>query len=173
VAAAIDKGAHMSRMPRIVSMISIIIGGLAIVLGIVVYVIVHNELSDEHITVSSDAPFLAGNNVTGPFSAYAEAMAINQHALNAGGGKTYAEIPSSDPSRQTVMTADFLQASLFTSVVAFGVAALVVALGIMFVLVGFSFRELDRRTTSPPAIDLREKKPEDAADDADAELSTT
>jgi hypothetical protein len=48
-----------------------------------------------------------------------------------------------------------------------------VALGIMFMLVGFTFRELDRRTTSPPAIDLREKEPTDTADETEAELSTT
>ena len=82
----------------------------------------------------------------GPFSAYAEALAINEHAKEAGGGLTYAQIDKDDPTRQTVMTADFLQASLYTSVVAFGVAALVVALGIMFILVGLAFRALDKRT---------------------------
>jgi hypothetical protein len=44
------------------------------------------------------------------------------------------------------MNGSFLQASLFTAVVAFGVAALVVALGVMFILVGLAFRQLDRRT---------------------------
>ena len=115
----------MSRLPRIVSAVSIVLGVLAFVLGIAVYVLVHNELADQKITVSDDAPFLAGDEVDGPFSGYAEAMAINDHALEAGGGLTYAELDQDDPTRETVMTADFLQASLFTSVVAFGVAALV------------------------------------------------
>jgi hypothetical protein len=136
----------MERMPRIMGTASIVIGALAIVLGIGVYLMVHFELADQKITVSEDAPFLAGDEVDGPFSAYAEAMAINEHALNAGDGRTYAEIPSDDPARQTVMTADFLQASLFTSVVAFGVAALVTALGVVMVLFGLTFGELDRRT---------------------------
>jgi hypothetical protein len=136
----------MSRMPRLVGTVSVIVGALAIVAGSVVYYVVHRELAAQHNTVSADAPFLAGDDVDGPFSAYAEAMAINQHALDAGGGKAYAEIAKDDPKRETVMTADFLQASLFTSVVAFGVAALVAALGIMFVLLGLGFRELDRRT---------------------------
>ena len=35
---------------------------------------------------------------------------------------THAELPQDGPNRATVMTASFLQASLFTSVVAFGVA---------------------------------------------------
>ena len=42
------------------------------------------------------------------------------------------------------MTASFLRASLFTSVVAFGVAALVVGLGIVFILLGWSVRRLGR-----------------------------
>ena len=142
----------MSRTPRLVASISIVVGALAIIAGITVYLLVYRTLSAQHITVSSDAPFLAGDEVDGPFSAYAEAMAINEHALDAGKGKTYAEIPKDDPARETVMDAAFLQTSLFTSVVAFGVAALVVALGAMFVLLGLAGRELDRRTAGgvPP-----------------------
>jgi hypothetical protein len=144
----------MSRTPRIIGTISIVVGALAVVIGIATYFLVHHELADQKITVSSDAPFLAGDEVDGPFSAYAEAMAINKHALEAGDGNTYAELAQDDPKRETVMTADFLQASLFTSVVAFGLAALVVALGVMFVLVGVALRELAGRgpsaRTAPP-----------------------
>ena len=43
------------------------------------------------------------------------------------------------------MTSSFLRASLFASVVAFGVAALVVALGVLFILVGVAILALDRR----------------------------
>jgi len=136
----------MARLPRIVCWISIVVGALAIVVGATVYVIVRNTLSDQHITVASDAPFAAGQEVKGPITAYAQAMALNDHALDAGGGKTYAELDQDDPRRTTVMTADFLQASLYTSVVAFGVAILIAVLGVMFVLVGLTFLELDRRT---------------------------
>src|SRR4051812_20640816 len=143
----------MSRMPRIVGTISIVVGIVAFVAGIVVYGVVRHELAAEKITVSSDAPFLAGKDVKGPFTAYAEARAISDHALKAGNGKTYAELPQDDPARQTVVTADFLQASLFTSVVAFGVAVLVSLLGVMFVLIGMSLRVLDRRTAIATASD--------------------
>jgi hypothetical protein len=151
----------MSRLPRIVATVSMVLGVVAFVLGIAVYVLVHNELADQKIKVSQDAPFLAGDEVDGPFSAYAEAMAINDHALEAGGGLTYAELPQDDPKRETVMTADFLQASLFTSVVAFGVAALVAALGVVLFLFGLVFRELDRRTA-----DLVARAPAPAPADA-------
>jgi hypothetical protein len=140
-------------MPRIVGTIAIVVGALAIVAGIVTWGVVRYQLSAQKITVSSDAPFLAGKDVKGPFTAFAQAAAINEHALKAGDGKTYAELPQDDPNRQTVMTADFLQASLYTSVVAFGVAALTIALGIMFILFGIAMRVLDKRTALATAAD--------------------
>ena len=43
------------------------------------------------------------------------------------------------------MTASFLQASLFTSVVAFGVAAMAVAVGVLFFLIGLGMRDVANR----------------------------
>src|SRR6185295_4635 len=108
-------------------------------------------LSDQHITVSEDAKNFAGNDVEGPFTAYSQAMAIKTHALTIGGGKTYSELPQDDPNRQTVLTASFLQTSLFTSVVAFGVAALVMGLGALFILVGLALLGVDKRLP-PPSV---------------------
>ena len=80
--------------------------------------------------------------MSGPLTAYAEAEVINKHALEATGGKTYAELDREDPERTTAMQASFLRASLFTSVVAFGVAALATVLGIVLVLIGWALRSL-------------------------------
>ena len=143
----------MSKLPRIVAIISIVVGGIFIVLGAVTYYVVHRELADEHITVSEDAKHNAGKDVEGPFTAYSQAMAIKTHALEAGGGKTYAELPQDDPARATVMTASFLRASLFTSVVSFGVAALVVALGVLFVLVGLALLGIVKRLDAGAPVD--------------------
>jgi len=104
----------MSRMPRIVSWVAIVVGAVAIVVGVLTYLEVRSQLSAQHITVSADAPHLGGKAVKGPLTAYEQAQAINQHALKAGNGKTYAELPQGDPARNTVMTAGFLQASLYT-----------------------------------------------------------
>jgi hypothetical protein len=147
----------MSRLPRIVGILAIVAGAVLLVAGVVTYYIVHRELSDEHIVVSDDAKHNAGEDVEGPFTAYSEAMVIKTHALEAGGGKTYAQLPQDDPRRETVMTASFLRASLFTSVVAFGVAALVAGLGVLFVLVGLALLGIVRRLdtlvvpSTPPA----------------------
>ena len=133
--------------PRIVGLIAMIAGAIFAVVGVVAYVAVQETLSDQKITVSDDADMFAGKPVNGPFTAYAQAMVIGKHAKDIGKGKTYAELPQDDPNRDTVMTASFLQASLFTSVVAFGVSVLAVVLGILLVLMGWALRRLDPRTT--------------------------
>lgn len=138
----------------IVGVISLMAGIILAVAGAVTYVAVSQQLAAENITVPDDAAFLAGDKVDGPFSAFSQADIINTHALQASEGKTYAELGALagkaeaagdeelaaqySEARGTVMTASFLRASLFTSVLAFGVAALVIGLGVMFALIGWA-----------------------------------
>ena len=124
----------------VIGIIVRVVGVIFAVAGVVTYFIVSDQLAAENITVSEDAARFAGQDVTGPFTAYAEAEVINKHALEATGGKTYAELDREDPARQTAMQASFLRASLFTSVVAFGVAAMATVLGIVMVLIGWALR---------------------------------
>jgi hypothetical protein len=144
----------MSKLPRVIAIIMIVAGGIMIPVGCVTYYLVHRELADEHIVVSDDAETLAGDDVDGPFSAYSEAMVIKEHASEIADGQTYAELDQDDPRREDVMNASFLRSSLFTSVVAFGVAALIVGLGILFILLGVALIALDRRLPAPaPTVD--------------------
>lgn len=141
----------MARSPgttKTLSLIIGIVGAVMVVAGCLTYYEVHVQLADEKITVSSDADFLAGKAVGGPFTAYAQAEVIKKHALEATGGKTYAELSQDDPLRQTAMQASFLRASLFTSVVAFGVAAMAVGIGIVFILVAWALRPAAVTTSS-------------------------
>ncbi|GAA0443372.1 hypothetical protein Aca07nite_78090 [Actinoplanes capillaceus] len=119
-------------------------GGVLLIAGVATYAVVSTTLSDQHITVSEDADYFAGEHVDQPWEAYAEADVIAEHASEMADGKTYAELPRDDPRRESVMTASFLQASLFTSVVAFGVAALAAGIGILFTLTGISLRRVAR-----------------------------
>ena len=141
----------MTKMPKIVAIVNIVAGVIMVVAGVVTYYIVHRELADEHITVSDDAKHNAGEPVEGPFTAYSQAMVIKSHALEIGGNKTYAQLPQDDPARNSVMDASFLRASLFTSVVAFGVAALVVGLGMLFVLLGLALLSINKRLAGSEA----------------------
>jgi hypothetical protein len=140
--------AESNRGTRVVGIILAVIGVVFLVAGIATYVTVSSTLADQKITVSDDADHFAGKQVKGPLTAYAQADVINKHALDIGGGKTYAELPQDDPNRDTVMTASFLQASLFTSVVAFGVAAFVAVMGVVLILLGWVLVRLARPTVA-------------------------
>ncbi|GAB3091182.1 hypothetical protein [Isoptericola nanjingensis] len=133
---------HPTKGVRGIGMITVIAGIVMIVLGVGVWVVVSQTLSAEEITVSEDANMFAGQHVAGPFTAYAQAEVIDKHATEMADGKTYAQLDQDDPVRDSVMDASFLRASLFTSVVAFGVCALVIGLGIVFILLGSALRKL-------------------------------
>lgn len=132
-------------MRKAASLGAIILGVVLVVGGIATWFVVSNTLANQNITTSEDA-CLPNNTVDGPFTAYCEAKVIEMHALEATNGLTYAELDREDPLRETAMNASFLQASLFTSVVAFGVAAMAVGMGVIFILIGLGIRDVADRT---------------------------
>lgn len=132
-------------MRRTAFIASMVIGALLIIGGLGTWITVSNTLGDQNITVADDASCLKGDDVNGPFSAYCEAQIIEHHALDATGGLTYAELERDDPLRGTAMNASFLRASLFTSVVAFGVAGMAILIGILFVLIGMGMKDVGER----------------------------
>ena len=127
---------------RVVGWLALAAGLVMIVAGATAWGLVSSELAAERITVSEDSALLPGADVTGPLTAYAEAEVISTHALEASEGLTYAELDRDDPVRATVMNASFLRASLFTSVVSFGVAALVIGLGLFVGMLGWVLTRL-------------------------------
>lgn len=150
---------------KIVGILAIIFGVIAIVGGIATWATITSQLQAENITVPKDSPLVPGARVQDPISAYAQAEIINHHALTASGGKTFAELGTMitearnagdtakadelQATRTTMQTASFLRASLFTSVLAYGVSLLVIGLGIMFGLVGWAFMSLAKTTAVP------------------------
>ena len=131
-----------------VGIIGIIGGILLIVVGIIAWIGVTTQLTAENITIPDDAMAMQGQQVTGPITAYIQADIINHHALEASGGKTYAELDQDDPVRATVMQASFLRASLFTSIVAYGVALFAAGMGVLAILFGWAFL----RPASAPVV---------------------
>jgi hypothetical protein len=124
---------------------AVVLGGLILVVaGAFTWYVVRDQLSDEKITVSDDADHFGGDPVDGPLTAYAEADVINEHALEETDGLTYAQLDQDDPRRDTVMTASFLRASLFTSVVSFGVAAFAFGLGLLLLIIGWALLRIER-----------------------------
>lgn len=134
------SGGSQAKKVRTIGLVTIILGALFIVAGIATWTMVSTKLAAENITVSADAPMFAGQKVADPFTAYVQADVIAHHALEATGGKTYAELDREDPVRATAMNASFLRASLFTSVIAFGVAVFAMGVGLVTILIGWALR---------------------------------
>ena len=129
------------------SIVAIVVGIVMAVAGVATWFVVSSTLADQKIVVSDDASCLAGDEVDGPFSAYCQAKVIDKHTKKITGGLTYAELEQDDPNRATAMDSAFLQASLFTSVVAFGVAFMAFGVGIVLALVGLGLRAPVTTTT--------------------------
>lgn len=129
-------------MRKTASVASILLGILLIAGGAATWVLVSSTLSDQQITTSSDA-CLPDRTVAGPFTAYCQAEVIEKHTLESTDGLYYAELDPEDPRRQTALTSSFLQASLFTSILAFGVAAMAAGMGVLFVLIGLGIRDVE------------------------------
>lgn len=134
-------------MVKNVGLIIIVAGFVLAAAGIVTWTVVSTTLGDQKIVTTEDA-CLPNRLVRGPFTAFCQADIINKHTLETTGGKTYAELDREDPLRQVAMQSAFLQSSLFTSVVAFGVAAMAMGLGVIFALLGVALRRVDRDLSS-------------------------
>ena len=136
-----ETAPKQSALTKIVAILLIVAGAGMFVGGAVTWNMISSKLAAENITVSEDAAQFGGQPVDGPLTAYFEADIINKHSLDATGGKTYAEMDREDPLRAVAMNGSFLRASLFTSVVSFGVAALAMGLGALFFLLGLALRK--------------------------------
>lgn len=145
------RQAAPARTVRILSVLVMLAGLVMLVAGAGTWFTVQGQLADERITVSEDADWFAGEKIDGPLTAYSEAQVIEKHALKASNGKTYAELDKNDPTRATVMNGSFLRASLFTSVVSFGVAAMAMGLGLLMALVGYALLAVSRQLAPVPA----------------------
>jgi hypothetical protein len=132
-------------MRRAAFISSVILGVILVIAGVSTWVVVSNTLASQNITVADDADCLAGDEVDGPFSAFCQARIIEKHTLESTGGLTYAELDREDPLREVAMNSAFLQSSLFTSVVAFGVAGMAILMGVVFVLIGLGMKDVGEK----------------------------
>jgi hypothetical protein len=136
-------------MRKLASTLSVIFGVILIVGAIATWVMVTNTLADQRITTPDNAVCLADRDVRGPFTAYCQAMTIDRNVLETTDGLRYAEMDRDDPRRAVAQSASFLQASLFTSVLSFGVAAMAAGMGVLFVLIGLGMRDVSQHVVEP------------------------
>ena len=121
-------------------------GVTSMVSGVVAWFTVRAQLADEKIVVPG-----SGRAVTGPLSAYQEADVIKQIALRATEGKTYGELEEDHPAAAMAKDASLLRASLFTSILAFGMAGTQVAVGAVLTAIGRALSRTAKRLPALPA----------------------
>lgn len=147
-----------SRIPslRRAGSLAVAAGALLAAAGTGAWVAVTAQLRAEKITVPGNAPVLAGARVQDPVTAYVEAHVIKGNAEKSAGGRTFADISAalrdvekgSDEERAlrgqstALATAASLRTSLMTSVLAYGVSAMVVGLGALFAVLGSELRRI-------------------------------
>ena len=129
---------------------TIILGSLLALSGLIAWIYTRAQLAAQHISVPDNdygglMSLFSGRAVTNPLAAIAQAGVINEHTMAATGGRTFAQIPAEEAVRATAQTSAFLQSSLFTSVLAFGLSLLLLALGLLFIIIGSALWHLSDR----------------------------
>ncbi len=149
---------------RILSILVLVGGVVLLVTGAIAWNMVSSELSDQKINVAEEGQ--KANYANGPFDALSQIDLIKEHTATgienmgfpAGTVYTDVEMPDSaelaackadktvaddcgeliknDAARAFFDNSNFKQASLYTSVLAFGVAALVMGTGVLMLLLG-------------------------------------
>ena len=133
----------LTEEPRRIAALGDAVGGVGVVGvvgGVAAWLAVRAQLLGEKITVPDGASRCSGRPVGGPITAYEEAAFIRKAALAATGGRTYGQLDAGDPAAPMAKDAVLLRSSLFTSILAFGVAAAGVGVGAVLVVVGRALR---------------------------------
>ena len=122
----------------ILGLVFVVAGGYTAYRGFNAKDLVRDELIAQKIVTPEDAS-IPNAVVDDPATAKSMADIIDHHSLEATGGKTYSELDRTDPTRTTAFQASALRTSLYTSVMAFNVADLVIGLGLMIAVLGVAF----------------------------------
>lgn len=135
------------------------IGTVFNAVGTAAWVLISQQLREEKITVPPNAPAFGGRQVQDPATAYVQAMVIKRNAERAAGGRTFADVsselrgldPTSDEAKElhahssSLSTAASLRTSLMMSVLAYGVSAFAMALGMFFMIAGWQLRKAGKQ----------------------------
>lgn len=136
---------------RLVSGLATVVVGMGVtrgLMGLLAWLTVRSQLAAERIRIPDTAGHLAGRAVRDPLSAFWETEVIRRVTLKATGGRTYGELDEDDPIARMAMESSLLRSSLFTSILAFGVAAAEMAQGVALVVIGAALLRVDRRPRS-------------------------
>jgi hypothetical protein len=112
------------------------VGVVEILIGAAAWAVVSRRLADEKIVVPGSSRWFPNRTVRDPITALQEAEVVRRITLKATGGKTYGEMAEGDPMARMALDASLIRSSLFTGILAFGVAGMQIALGAVFIVIG-------------------------------------
>jgi hypothetical protein len=113
-----------------------VVGIVEMFIGAAAWVGLSRRLADERIVVPGSSRRFPNRTVRDPLTALEEAEVVRRITLKATGGRTYGEMSEDDPMARMALDASLIRSSLSTVVLAFGFAAMQVALGFVFVAIG-------------------------------------
>jgi hypothetical protein len=111
-------------------------GVVEVLVGAAAWAVASKRLADERIVVPESARWFPNRTVRDPLTAFEEAEVVRQITMKATGGRTYGEMSADDPQARMALDASLIRSSLFTAILAFGIAAMQVVVGVMFVAIG-------------------------------------
>lgn len=154
----LDTSSHRAigrpNRPALVRTVALLLVGAGIlrtIIGIGAAATVRSQLVAEKIVVPDRSRRYAGRTVSGPLTAFEEARVVGAIALETTGGRTYGEMDEDDPLAQMAMEAALIRSSLFTSILAFSMAAGEAALGALLVAIGAALWSLVKRVPTGPS----------------------
>src|SRR3989344_5460122 len=156
----------MEKMLKVTATLAIVAGILMLGASTFGIIFTYHNVARENIITPEDAS-IPKTPVRGPFTLKAQADIIRIHALKAGDGKTYAEMPSKVPqldssgnpvlnekgeaimisnaARTTWITATTLTTALNLGIITYAFSALVFFMGLVSIWTGITFYLLSRQ----------------------------
>ncbi len=128
-----------------------IIAGLAIVVGLgtvsggVAGAVYTSNAAATEMVVTGDDASIPNAEVRGPFTMKAQADNIEKHTLKQSEGLRYAEMDRDNPVRPMWVTATTLRTALHLGMLAYGLAALAVAVGLVQITTGAALLVINKR----------------------------
>lgn len=133
----------MKKLLKSSSVLAIVAGLIFVVAGAWGISFTYDNVSREKIVTPADSS-MPNIEVRGPLSLKVQADIIREHTLKLTGGKTFAEMPRDDKTRDIWITATTLMTALNLGIVTYVFSGLVLVIGLISIWTGIIFWKLSK-----------------------------
>ena len=133
----------MKRLLTVSSVLAVVAGVVLVGGSLWAIFFIYDTVAAEKIVTPADAS-IPNAPVRGPFTLHAQAEIIREHTLKITGGKTYAEMPREDKTRDIWVTATTLVTALHLGILTYVFSGLILLFGLISIWTGIVFYKLSR-----------------------------